>query len=139
MEERKCEIREVLFWGDEIFKPNDLVVLQDKCENIYKGRIVQLKRGSISEKKTYTSEDHIILDTSDEFNSKQLPIILDEIETLEFRQASSDNSCDCAPGCTCKPGTDQPGTGTGEDQEPTQTPDVNPDESGGEEGTQGVE
>lgn len=132
MDEKKYEIKEVLFWGDEIFKPGDLVMLQDKCENVYKGKIIKLKKGTESGKDTYSGKAHIVLDTSGIFDSEQIPILLDEIETLDFGQGGSDNPGGCNPGCTCKPGTDiekEP------EVTPTPEPDTNPDEAGGGEET----
>lgn len=137
MDEKKYEIKEVLFWGDEIFKPGDLVMLQDKCENVYKGKIVKLRKGTESGKDTYSGKAHIILDMSGVFDSEQIPILLDEIETLDFGQGGSDNPSGCIPGCTCKPGEDQPGSDTEKEPEGTPTPEpgANPDETGGGEET----
>lgn len=140
MDETKYEIKEVLFWNDEIFKPGDLVMIQDKCENVYKGKIVKLKRGIESGKDSYSGKAHIILDTSGVFDSEQIPILLDEIETLDFGQGGSDGSGGCNPGCTCKPGGDQTGSGTEKEPEVTPTPesDTNTDETGGGEETPNV-
>lgn len=140
MEEKKCEIKEVLFWGDEIFKPGDLVILQDKCENVFKGRIVSLKKGSESGKESYSGKAHIVLDMSGTYNSEQVPIILEEIEVLEHGQAGSDNSYGCNPDCTCGTGGGQSsGTDPNPDSGANQTPDTNPDKVDGGEDTPNAE
>lgn len=126
MEEKKYEIKEVLFWGDEIFKPDDLVVLQNSCEDIYKGRIVKLKKGTESGKDTYSGKPHLTLDISDEYNSEVIPILLDEVETLSHSRGGTDNPGESNSGCTCDPGGNQtPGSDTG--KEPSDNTGENPD------------
>lgn len=126
MEEKKYEIKEVLFWGDEIFKPDDLVVIQDNCENLYKGRIVKLKKGTELGKDSYSGKPHLTLDVSDEFKSEVIPVLLDEIETLNHSQGGTDRPDNSNSGCACNPGvTQNPGDDT--EKEPDNTP-TNPDD-----------
>lgn len=115
-----------MFWGDEIFKPDDLVVMQDNCENLYKGRIVKLKKGTESGKESYSGKPHLTLDVSDEFNSEVIPILLDDIVTLDHSQGGTDSPDGSNPGIPCNPG-ETPDAGSGTEKEPDGNPATNPD------------